>query len=332
MKVKSLKTRKLTEAAMLSALFVIVSLVAISTGIMYSMYLDMIVPIFISILYLRIGFKYTTLSSITSLLIVALAIGDVPSAIWMSQGIILGLICGFFIDRKSAILDDVLWSSILGCFIVVLVDVYFSTLTGYSLVKEFDSVAVMFPMLSEDILKMTFYIFVATVPVGTVLVVYIGTLFIGNKLNILNEATREKYNILKNFRKLGSHLCCSMETFVIEILYLLSIEIFTRLDLNINSTYTLTVLMSIRVVVLYFIIKDSYGFLSKYIYLKTKSRGITQMISFFILYCLLGNFYITTIILIVSSIAINLCLKLREKEMNIVNQFIKINMKEIRPH
>ena len=127
MKVKSLKTRKLTEAAMLSALFVIVSLVAISTGIMYSMYLDMIVPIFISILYLRIGFKYATLSSITSLLIVALAIGDVPSAIWMSQGIILGLICGFFIDRKSAILDDILWSSILGCFIVVLVDVYFST-------------------------------------------------------------------------------------------------------------------------------------------------------------------------------------------------------------
>lgn len=100
MKVNNLKTRKLTEAAMLSALFVVVSIVAISTGIMYSIYLDMIVPIFISILYLRIGFKYTALSSITSLLIVALTIGDVPSAIWMSQGIILGLICGFFISKK----------------------------------------------------------------------------------------------------------------------------------------------------------------------------------------------------------------------------------------
>ena len=91
---------------MLSALFVVSSMVAIYTGIAYTLYLDMIVPLFICLIFMRLDFKYTLLSSITSLLIVTLAVGDVASAIWMSQGIIMGLICGYFIRRKGTIFDD----------------------------------------------------------------------------------------------------------------------------------------------------------------------------------------------------------------------------------
>lgn len=318
-----MKTRKLTEAAMLSSLFVVVSIVAISTGIMYSIYLDMIVPIFISILYLRIGCKYTILSSLTSLLIVALAIGDVPSAIWMSQGIILGLICGFFIVKKGTILDDILWSSIGGCFIVILVDVYLSALTGYSLIKDFDSVAVMFP-LSEELTKMAFYIFVATIPVGTVLVTYIGTLFVGHKLNILNSFSKEKYKILRNFKKIGIYLCCSRKAYTIALLYLLIMEIFKNSKIVISSTYLSTVIMSIRVVFIYFVIKDSFGFIRKYIYMKSKSVTISQIVSFTILYFLLVDFYLITVLLVIGSIAVNFLLKIREKEINLINQYLKI--------
>ena len=39
-----MNARKLTEAAMLSALFVVTSMMAIYTGIAYTLYLDMIVP------------------------------------------------------------------------------------------------------------------------------------------------------------------------------------------------------------------------------------------------------------------------------------------------
>lgn len=323
MKVNNLKIRKLTEAAMLSALFVVVSIVAISTGIMYSIYLDMIVPIFISILYLRIGFKYTALSSITSLLIVALTIGDVPSAIWMSQGIILGLICGFFISKKGNILDDILWSSIGGCFIVILIDVYLSTLTGYSLIKDFDSVAVMFP-LNEELTKMAFYIFVATIPVGTVLVSYIGTLFIGHKLNILNGSSKEKYSILSNFRKIGSYLCCSKKTYLIAIGYLLIVEIINNTNFTIASTYINTVIMSVRVVFMYFVIKDSFGFIRQYIYMKSKSQTIAQILSFSLLYLLIVNIYLTTILLIVGSVIVNILLKIRDKEINIIEKYLEV--------
>lgn len=316
-----MNTRKLTEAAMLSALFVIVSIVAISTGIMYTVYLDMIVPIFICILYLRIGKKYTILSSITSLFIVAFAIGDVPSSIWMSQGILLGLICGYVITKKSEVLDDILLASILGCFIVILVDVYFSTLTGYSLIKEFNTTIAMFP-IGEEMVNAMFYIFVATVPVGTVLVVYIGTLFLGHKLRILNDVCKEKYSIISNFKKLGSYLCCSKMSFILSVIYLGIVELLNIINVNISWTYLLTVIMSVRVVVLYFIIKDSLGFISKYIYLKSKSRAITQVATFVILYSLLLNFSITIVLLIVGNIVINMVLKLREKEINMINRFV----------
>lgn len=318
-----MKVRKLTEAAVLSALFVVISIVAVSTGVLYSMYLDMIVPIFISIIYLKIGFKYTILSSLTALLIVSLILGNVATAIWMSQGIILGLICGFFILRKGEILDDILWASICGCFIVILVDVYLSTLTGYSLLKDFDSVAVMFP-LDQEIVKMSFYIFVATIPTGTVLISYIGTLFIGNKLNILNKSSKEKYSILKNFKKVGGYLYCSKNTYIISVIYLLLVEIFKSLNFTINFVYLETVIMSTRVVCIYFVIKDSFAFVRKYIYIKSKSAAIAQILSFSILYLLLANIYITTILLIIGSLLINLFFNIRNNEINIINKYLEI--------
>ena len=99
-------------------------------------------PLFICLIFMRLDFKYT-LSSITSLLIVTLAVGDVASAIWMSQGIIMGLICGYFMGKKLNI-DDLFYSAILGTFVMVLIDIYFSKLTGYSFMKEFDSYTEMF--------------------------------------------------------------------------------------------------------------------------------------------------------------------------------------------
>ena len=155
---------------MLSALFVVTSMMAIYTGIAYTLYLDMNVPLFICLTYMRLGSKYTLLSSITSLLIVTLAVGDIASAIWMSQGIIMGLICGYFIRKKGTIFDDFLYSSILGCFVMLLIDIYFSNLTGYSFMKEFDSYKALFP-LSEEYMSIVFSIFVAVIPINTILIV-----------------------------------------------------------------------------------------------------------------------------------------------------------------
>lgn len=314
-----MNTKKLTEAAMLSALFVVTSMMAIYTGVAYTLYLDMVVPLFICLIYMRLDIKYTLLSSITSLLIVMLAIGDVASAIWMSQGIIMGLICGYFIRKKGTIFDDFFYSSILGCFVMILIDIYFSKLTGYSFMKEFDNYRAMFP-LGEEYMQIVFNIFVATIPISTILIVYVGALFIGKKLNILNKYTNEKYMIIRNFRRYGSYICCSKKTYLFGIAYLVLFEELKYLGFNFNFVYFKTVVMAIRVVIIYFVLKDSFSFVIRGVASKLKSKGTAQLIWLISLYMLLLNFKFTFIILVILSLLINYFMKLREIQINMLEK------------
>ena len=316
-----MNTKKLTESAMLSALFVVSSMIAIYTGIAYTLYLDMVVPLFVCLIYMRLDLRHTLLSSITSLLIVTFAIGDVASAIWMSQGILMGLICGYFIRKKETIFDDLFYSAILGTFIMVLIDIYFSKLTGYSFMKEFDSYRDLFPLGSEY-MAMAFNIFVAMMPMSTILIVYVGALLIGKKLMILNENCTEKYMIIKNFKRYGSYICCSKKTYYFGIIYLILIELINLTGFEFKFVYFKTVIMAIRVIVIYFVLKDSFTFVIRGIFSKIKSNGMAQLIWLGALYMLLIDFKSTFIILVIGSQIINYSMKLREAQINMLKTSI----------
>ena len=305
---------------MLSALFVVSSMIAIYTGIAYTLYLDMVVPLFVCLIYMRLDLRHTLLSSITSLLIVTFAIGDVASAIWMSQGILMGLICGYFIRKKETIFDDLFYSAILGTFIMVLIDIYFSKLTGYSFMKEFDSYRDLFPLGSEYMAK-AFNIFVAMMPMSTILIVYVGALLIGKKLMILNENCTEKYMIIKNFKRYGSYICCSKKTYYFGIIYLILTELI-NLGFEFKFVYFKTVIMAIRVIVIYFVLKDSFTFVIRGIFSKIKSNGMAQLIWLGALYMLLIDFKSTFIILVIGSQIINYSMKLREAQINMLKTSI----------
>lgn len=306
---------------MLSALFVVSSMIAIYTGIAYTLYLDMVVPLFVCLIYMRLDLRHTLLSSITSLLIVTFAIGDVASAIWMSQGILMGLICGYFIRKKETIFDDLFYSAILGTFIMVLIDIYFSKLTGYSFMKEFDSYRDLFPLGSEY-MAMAFNIFVAMMPMSTILIVYVGALLIGKKLMILNENCTEKYMIIKNFKRYGSYICCSKKTYYFGIIYLILTELINLIGFEFKFVYFKTVIMAIRVIVIYFVLKDSFTFVIRGIFSKIKSNGIAQLIWLGALYMLLIDFKSTFIILVIGSQIINYSMKLREAQINMLKTSI----------
>ena len=316
-----MNTKKLTESAMLSALFVVSSMIAIYTGIAYTLYLDMVVPLFVCLIYMRLDLRHTLLSSITSLLIVTFAIGDVASAIWMSQGILMGLICGYFIRKKETIFDDLFYSAILGTFIMVLIDIYFSKLTGYSFMKEFDSYRDLFPLGSEY-MAMVFNIFVAMMPMSTILIVYVGALLIGKKLMILNENCTEKYMIIKNFKRYGSYICCSKKTYYFGIIYLILTELINLTGFEFKFVYFKTVVMAIRVIVIYFVLKDSFTFVIRGIFSKIKSNGIAQLIWLGAIYMLLIDFKSTFIILVIGSQIINYSMKLREAQINMLKTSI----------
>lgn len=306
---------------MLSALFVVSSMIAIYTGIAYTLYLDMVVPLFVCLIYMRLDLRHTLLSSITSLLIVTFAIGDVASAIWMSQGILMGLICGYFIRKKETIFDDLFYSAILGTFIMVLIDIYFSKLTGYSFMKEFDSYRDLFPLGSEY-MAMAFNIFVAMMPMSTILIVYVGALLIGKKLMILNENCTEKYMIIKNFKRYGSYICCSKKTYYFGIIYLILTELINLTGFEFKFVYFKTVIMAIRVIVIYFVLKDSFTFIIRGIFSKIKSNGMAQLIWLGALYMLLIDFKSTFIILVIGSQIINYSMKLREAQINMLKTSI----------
>lgn len=306
---------------MLSALFVVSSMIAIYTGIAYTLYLDMVVPLFVCLIYMRLDLRHTLLSSITSLLIVTFAIGDVASAIWMSQGILMGLICGYFIRKKETIFDDLFYSAILGTFIMVLIDIYFSKLTGYSFMKEFDSYRDLFPLGSEY-MAMAFNIFVAMMPMSTILIVYVGALLIGKKLMILNENCTEKYMIIKNFKRYGSYICCSKKTYYFGIIYLILTELINLIGFEFKFVYFKTVIMAIRVIVIYFVLKDSFTFVIRGIFSKIKSNGMAQLIWLGALYMLLIDFKSTFIILVIGSQIINYSMKLRDAQINMLKTSI----------
>lgn len=306
---------------MLSALFVVSSMIAIYTGIAYTLYLDMVVPLFVCLIYMKLDLRHTLLSSITSLLIVTFAIGDVASAIWMSQGILMGLICGYFIRKKETIFDDLFYSAILGTFIMVLIDIYFSKLTGYSFMKEFDSYRDLFPLGSEY-MAMAFNIFVAMMPMSTILIVYVGALLIGKKLMILNENCTEKYMIIKNFKRYGSYICCSKKTYYFGIIYLILTELINLTGFEFKFVYFKTVIMAIRVIVIYFVLKDSFTFVIRGIFSKIKSNGMVQLIWLGAIYMLLIDFKSTFIVLVIGSQIINYSMKLRDAQINMLKTSI----------
>ena len=204
---------------------------------------------------------------------------------------------------------------------MVLIDIYFSKLTGYSFMKEFDSYRDLFPLGSEY-MTMAFNIFVAMMPMSTILIVYVGALLIGKKLMILNENCTEKYMIIKNFKRYGSYICCSKKTYYFGIIYLILTELINLTGFEFKFVYFKTVIMAIRVVVIYFVLKDSFTFVIRGIFSKIKSNGMAQLIWLGAIYMLLIDFKSTFIVLVIGSQIINYSMKLRDAQINMLKTSI----------
>ena len=127
----------MAEAALMSALFVVGTIFFVSTGLGYSFYLDFIVPVFFAVICLKCDFKYSILAGITSIVIVGLVLGNIGTAIWASQSVILGIICGVLLQSNTSIMDDLVYGSILSVILLIFVDIYASKLIGYSFMQEF---------------------------------------------------------------------------------------------------------------------------------------------------------------------------------------------------
>ena len=280
-----MEIRKMSEAAIMSALFIVCSIFAISTGLLYAFYIDIIVPIFIAIIYLRCDFKFTILSMLTCLLIVGMVMGNIGSAICMSQSMIIGIMCGYVITKRTKVFDDLFYLSIVSCFIMVMIDIWFSKLIGFSFIKDYNNMLISWNV-SDRFKEVLLYILIATLPLGSVIMTYFGSLFISGRINSLNEEGKNKLYILKNIRRFANYIYCSKSTVYFGLAYLFLIQLKHILNFNIKLVYFVTITETIKYIVYYFLLRDAYAYLKLFTYQKTKSKmalNIMTMVFFTLL-------------------------------------------------
>ncbi|MGL6106954.1 DUF2232 domain-containing protein [Romboutsia sp.] len=314
-------TKKLTEAALLSSLFVVCTIVAVGTGIGYSLYLDFIVPVFLCIICLKCGFKYTVLSGVTSVLIVGLVLGDIGTAIWITQSIVLGIMCGILLNKPTAIMDDLVYASILGVLLMVLIDVYASALIGYSFMKEFQEYVKLFPYKNwTDII---YYLFIATLPFGTVFTVYYVSLIVGKRLKIVQGEAKKKLEIMSNFRRYSRFLCCSKKVFYSCAMYIFLVEIMNILNINVESVYLKTVIISIEYLCMYFVIRDGYVTIQNYVLAKFEKISYARILLLIFVVLLIILYRITIGIIVILNIILDNKIDIRTRQSNIINGLLK---------
>ncbi|WP_092926280.1 DUF2232 domain-containing protein [Romboutsia hominis] len=314
------ETKKLTESAILSALFVISTLLFVGIGFGYALYIDFIVPVFFSIVVLRCDFKYSVLSGITSLLIVWLILGNIGIAIWCSQSVILGILCGYFISKDTSIMDDMVYTSFIGVVLMVFVDIYASKLIGYSFMKEFQGYINI--LKSGEYVQVIYYILIAAFPFGTVFSIYILSLFMCKKLNMLKGNINKKFEIIANFRRLSRFVCCSKNVFYVLSVYIFIVETFKAFNINIDNTYLKTIIISIEYLSFYFVIKDGYTAIQNYLLSKNKKVAHIRILSILMLIALVLIFKITTFIIIIINIILDIKINIRNQQIGILNNIL----------
>lgn len=304
-------TKKLTESAVLSALFVMTGIVFISTFVGYQFYLDVLVPILITLIYLRCDFKYTLLSCLTSVALLTFIFGNPAYTLWIIQNMTIGFICGFLIKRDTNLMDDLFFCSLFATLILVFADIFLSSIIGYSFMAEAQEMLVNFegyPILKD----VAFYIVLAALPLGTVIMTYIAGIVLGKKLSLLNANALKKFVFIKKYKKYGSMQYCSQKTVFVSLIFLLFMNILGDDNILFNIIYFKTVLIIMKYITLYFIIKDSYSILCSYIFRFTSQKIIVIFLQLVMLYSLFTYFKIVSCVLIIGGIAIDLRHKFRK--------------------
>lgn len=314
-------TKKMTEAALLSSLFIVCTIAAISSGIGYSLYLDFIVPVFFCAICLKCDLKYTLLSGVSSLLIIALVLGNLGTAIWATQSVMLGILCGVLLSSNTSIMDDLVYGSILGVIVMVFIDIYASALIGYSFMKEFQEYAKFF--LYKDFADTIYYLFIAVFPFGMIFSIYYISLMVGKRLKILKGNSKRKLEIIRRFKTYSRFICCSKKVFYSCSLYILIIEIAKYLNVNIDLVYLKTVLICVEYLCIYFVIRDGYITIQNYIISKYKKVSLVRISSIITLGLLVFIFKITTVIIVICNIVLDTKIDIRVRQNDIINNLVK---------
>ena len=322
------KTRKLTEASLLTAIFIVVTIISVGSGIGYGFYLDYLVPVFYLLIYLRCGWKYSIISGISGVTIIMFVLGNAGTAVWASQGIMLGIMCGFLMDRDSSPLDDMMIGTMIAAVIMVFIDVYASQLIGFSFIKDFREASLkavefmsrnmgnmqnMSPEFMKYYADFMFYVCASLLPLGTVIVVYIIGLLGGHRLRMLSKNAKKKYIIIRNFKITSGLAFCSGKVFYLTLLYVVVFGGLKRFGIETGVVYIDVILNCFYYIGVYFMLREAISGIQSYLIIRGKKTFTVKAFTILYLVLILMMFQIAIPIAIMFFVYIDIAFKLRMK-------------------
>ncbi len=321
--------KKLTEAGILSSAFVVLTMIALTTGLGYGIYLDFGVPIIFVLIYFRCDLKYTLLSGITSTIIIIFVLGNFATGILISQSFLLGILCGYLLSRPSGIFDDLFLGAILGLIFMVLIDIYARNLIGYSFMKEFQGyidyimskpkeLTFILPYIENINFAILYYLLIAIFPFGMFFSIYFISLLCGKRLKLLSKVEKQKYFMMRSLKTYGNFMNIKNKSFYLAILYIIIINIFNFTNIEFNSVYLNTISICIEYISYYFVIRDVYLIIGNYINAKFRKRNVSLFYLIITIFLLVNIFKITVLIYTIVSIILDKKFNLRLKQRHIV--------------
>lgn len=325
--------RKLTEAAILSAVFIIITMIALGTGIGYGLYLDFGVPIIFALIYFRCDFKYTLMCGISSTALILFVMGNLAAAILVGQSFVIGILCGYLINKKTGIFEDLYLGAILGVLFMVLIDIYARNIIGYSFMEEFQSyirylqsqpefLMNIMPSISQVDLNLVYYLCIATFPFGMVLSIYFVSVMAGKRLRLLKGSGKRKYIMMRTLRSYGGFMNLRENCFYYSLAYVILVNLLNMASIDINNVYLKTIMTCVEYISYYFVFRDAYMLIGNYLRFKFKNKSLNIIYFVVSLTLLCAYFKLTLSVLVIVSIYLDKKFELRNKNEHIVNDYV----------
>lgn len=194
----------MTEGALMSALQLTIGMALIASGIGYGFYVQIALPITMALIVLKCGIKIGTLAGMNTLIILGMSFGNIGLAIYGIQALGFGLLIGVLLQSSWQIKDDLLIASLAGCLFLLVLDGLTAHLVGVSLLDHDGAeqmVLQWWPQIDPKVIETAYYLSIASVPVSSVLITYIGSLILGSRLGYLKGKVFQKYIFIKDYKR-----------------------------------------------------------------------------------------------------------------------------------
>lgn len=316
-----METKKLTEGALLSAMQVVLGILLISTGVGYSLYLQIIFPITVTVIYLRCGIKVGSISSLNALMIIGLYFGDIIGAVYMIQSLGFGLICGYLIGRKGCLQDDLMYASLIGCFFLLILDALTANIVGTSLLSR-EGMEMFYewvPNGTEQLFEALFYMTIASVPIATVLMTYVGGLILGHRMGLLSGPAKEKYRAIRYFKFIIPHSYHSKKGIKSALAGIIGCGFLWPI---ISHNYVKALVATSGIVLLYFVLTDLIKLIAQYLVDTGKNPGLVSLVHLGILFSLFYAFRVVSCMIIIIGCLIDIKKPTRLRQQQILKLYL----------